>query len=75
MSTGRPAIIDDNTQENMERTLDEVLCGVADGSLDPVAAKSGLLSLIGSIDTGNQDEINTFTLNRARYTSIMSNKG
>ncbi|WP_219096216.1 hypothetical protein [Pseudomonas sp. UMAB-40] len=74
MSTGRPAIIDDNTQENMERTLDEVLRGVADGSLDPVAAKSGLLSLIGSVDTGNQDEIKTFTHSRARYTSIMSNK-
>lgn len=72
MSTQRPAIIDDETQENMERTLDEVLRGVADGSIDPVAAKSGLLYLISSIDNGEPNEIVTFTKNAAGYTSIMS---
>jgi hypothetical protein len=68
----RTPVIDDETQEQIELMLTQVLGAVADGSLEPIAAKNGLLSLIAGIDNGNQDEIKTCSTRRANFTSVMA---
>ncbi|NWD57440.1 hypothetical protein HX878_22205 [Pseudomonas veronii] len=74
MPTQRPPIISDENQDDIERTLDELLNGVANGTIAPVAVKSGLLHLIASIDNGEPNQIATFSRDSNKYTSILSDQ-
>lgn len=74
MSTQRPAIISRKTQEDIERTLDEVLNSVANGTIEPGDAKTGLLYLITSIDNGEPNEIATASRSSKLYKSVMSGR-
>lgn len=61
MDTVRKSALDDETLENMESVLREVLIAVSEGRLKVDDALGDILYLVSSIDQGEPSEIQTWT--------------